>query len=367
MPRRTPRLRSLAALAVLVAVTVGIPVLLIAIAGWPLPRQLPDWNGIRTALQQGDIPAEVVINTLAVVVWIAWAQLVWALGWELAVNLPRTQNGEPAKAAPLVPAALGSGVGRLVAVLFAVGLTVATTPTPSPRPTGRCRPQRSSSSRPPAAAAPSAAPTQPPAATSACWQVTEHDNLWDIAERVARRRRPSHRDPRAQPRRALGTRPARRPTAAPPRRRRRPRRPPDPTARCARTVDAGAPAAVTRLPGRSRHHDRSRRHPVGPLRSAPARRQRRACRPGGNRSPTSTRSSPPTPTPSRTPTSSTPASSSASPPSAHHPRLRRRHPPSRRPPPRRTRRTRRGGASTADGAATAGSSDRAARPSPSRR
>ena len=131
MPRRPARLRSLAALALLAAITVGIPVLLIAIAGWPLPRQLPDWDRVRIAIQQGDIPAEVVINTLAVIVWIAWAQLVWALGWELAVNLPRAQNGEPARPAPLVPAAVAGGVGRLVAVLFAVGLTVATTPTPT--------------------------------------------------------------------------------------------------------------------------------------------------------------------------------------------------------------------------------------------
>jgi hypothetical protein len=172
----------LAALAVLVAVTVGIPALLIVTAGWPLPRHIPDWNGIRTAIQQGDIPAEVVINTLAVIVWIAWAQLVWALGWEIAVNLPRTQNGEPAKAAPLVPAALGSGVGRLVAVLFAVGLTVATTPTPSlARPA--TPPAALVEQRATPAAAPSAEQTHPPATTSACWHVTEHDNLWDIAER----------------------------------------------------------------------------------------------------------------------------------------------------------------------------------------
>ena len=121
----------------LAAITVGIPVLLIAIAGWPLPRQLPDWDRVRIAIQQGDIPADVVINTLAVIVWIAWAQLVWALGWELAVNLPRAENGEPARPAPLVPAAVAGGVGRLVAVLFAVGLTVATTPSPTSTPTRR--------------------------------------------------------------------------------------------------------------------------------------------------------------------------------------------------------------------------------------
>ena len=181
MPRRPARLRSLAALAILAAITVGIPVLLIAIAGWPLPRQLPDWDRIRIAIQQGDIPAEVVINTLAVVVWIAWAQLVWALGWELAVNLPRAQNGKPARLAPLVPAAVAGGVGRLVAVLFAVGLTVATTPAPSlARPAVPAALVQTPAG--PAAAAPASRPSPP--AASACWQVGEQDNLWDIAERA---------------------------------------------------------------------------------------------------------------------------------------------------------------------------------------
>ncbi len=155
--------------------------LLIAIAGWPLPRQLPDWDRVRIAIQQGDIPAEAVINTLAVIVWIAWAQLLWALGWELAVNLPRAQNGEPARPAPLVPAAVAGGVGRLVAVLFAVGLTVATTPTPT-----LARPAVPAAFvEKPAAPAAVASATRPiPRVASACWQVGERDNLWDIAERA---------------------------------------------------------------------------------------------------------------------------------------------------------------------------------------
>ena len=37
---------------------------------------------------QGDIPAEVVVKALAVVVWLIWLQLVWALVWEFVVNVP---------------------------------------------------------------------------------------------------------------------------------------------------------------------------------------------------------------------------------------------------------------------------------------
>ena len=196
MPRRPARLRSLAAVALLAAITVGIPVLLIAIAGWPLPRQLPDWDRVRIAIQQGDIPAEVVINTLAVIVWIAWAQLVWALGWELAVNLPRAQNGEPARPAPLVPAAVAGGIGRLVAVLFAVGLTVATTPTPT-----LARPAV------PAAlvetpAAPAAAPRHQTEPTRRVGVLAGRRTGQPVGHRRTspRRRRTSPRDPRAQPR-----------------------------------------------------------------------------------------------------------------------------------------------------------------------
>ena len=113
--------------------------------------------------------------------WIAWAQLVWALGWELAVNLPRAENGKPARPAPLVPAAVAGGVGRLVAVLFAVGLTVATTPAPSlARPAVPAALVQTPAG--PAAAAPASRPSPP--AASAAWQVGEQDNLWDIAERA---------------------------------------------------------------------------------------------------------------------------------------------------------------------------------------
>ena len=73
--RLTHRLRSLAALLALLALLVGVPMLLALVAGWPLPRRAPDWSLISTALQQGDIPGETVIKVLAVLVWLAWAQL----------------------------------------------------------------------------------------------------------------------------------------------------------------------------------------------------------------------------------------------------------------------------------------------------
>ena len=181
MPRRPARLRSLAALAILAAITVGIPVLLIAIAGWPLPRQLPDWDRVRIAIQQGDIPAE-----------------------------RRHQHPRRHRVDRLGPARLGARLGarRQPAPRRERQARQTRTARPrrrrrrrrpprgrpvrgrphrrhhpcsDPRPTRRSRGARRDARRP-AAAAPASRPSPP--AASACWQVGEQDNLWDIAERA---------------------------------------------------------------------------------------------------------------------------------------------------------------------------------------
>ena len=182
MARLTHRLRSLAALLALVALLVGVPILLVLVAGWPLPRRAPEWSRISTAVQQGDIPGETVIKVLAVLVWIAWAQLAWAIVWELVVNVPRSNRGQLAQPAPLVPSGVGRGIGRLVALALSIGITLASTPTPS-----LARP----------AAAVAMAPRAPSASTIVLdasgpgnataveqvrsWRVADCDSLWDIA------------------------------------------------------------------------------------------------------------------------------------------------------------------------------------------
>lgn len=182
MARLTNRLRSLAALLVLLVMIVGVPALLTLVAGWPLPRNVPDWSRISTAVQQGDIPGGTVIKVLAVLVWIAWAQLVWAIGWELSINVPRSNRGQRAKPAPLVPSGVSRGIGRLVALALSIGITLASTPTPS-----LARPVA-----PAGAALRAASPTtivvdaRAPANETAVdhvrsWCVADGDNLWDIA------------------------------------------------------------------------------------------------------------------------------------------------------------------------------------------
>ena len=184
MKRRSQqRLQSAAALLLLVAITVGVPAILVGVAGWPLPRSIPNWSHVRVAIMQGDIPAETVVKALAVAVWLIWLQVLWALAWEIAVNVPRMSSGRRPRTAPLVAAPVGNGVGRLVALVMSIGLTIASMPTPaiglpSAPPAGPF------SSRAPSAATTLAAPARPVenADVTPTWKVAKHDSLWRIAE-----------------------------------------------------------------------------------------------------------------------------------------------------------------------------------------
>lgn len=182
MARLTNRIRSLAALLALFALLVGVPMLLALVAGWPLPRRAPDWSRISTAVQQGDIPGEAVIKVLAVLVWIAWAQLAWAIVWELVVNVPRSNRGQLAQPAPLVPPGVGRGIGRLVALALSIGITLASTPAPS---LARPAPAVAMASRAPSASTIVLGASGPDNATTVeqvrSWRVADSDSLWDIA------------------------------------------------------------------------------------------------------------------------------------------------------------------------------------------
>jgi hypothetical protein len=59
----------LAAIILLAGLVVGVPLALAAFIGWPLPHKMPDARFLNSA-----ITASTFTNTLAVLVWIAWAQ-----------------------------------------------------------------------------------------------------------------------------------------------------------------------------------------------------------------------------------------------------------------------------------------------------
>jgi hypothetical protein len=68
--------RALGAVVLLVALLVFLPWGLANFVGWPLPRQLPSWDELRRALGGSSISDSVLVKALALVCWIAWAQLV---------------------------------------------------------------------------------------------------------------------------------------------------------------------------------------------------------------------------------------------------------------------------------------------------
>src|SRR5207244_6841340 len=66
--------------------------LLTALAGWPLPRGLPTPSEVRHALDSGWSPDGMfVLKTVAVVAWIAWAQVAFCIVAEL-VAVARGQH-----------------------------------------------------------------------------------------------------------------------------------------------------------------------------------------------------------------------------------------------------------------------------------
>ncbi len=71
-------LRGVVSLLATLALLLGVPLLLTTWVGWPLPTSMPSLDAVEQAARSG-ISDEVVVKTLAVIAWIAWAQLALAL------------------------------------------------------------------------------------------------------------------------------------------------------------------------------------------------------------------------------------------------------------------------------------------------
>lgn len=113
--------RGLGGLLALLALLVGVPVGLAALAGWPLPHGLPTPGTAKRALSDGWRPDDtIVLKAVAVVCWAAWAELVACA----VVEVRATVQGR--RQAPRVP--LAGPLQTLVATLVAT-VVLATTPT----------------------------------------------------------------------------------------------------------------------------------------------------------------------------------------------------------------------------------------------
>lgn len=179
----------------LVALVAGWPAALALVAGWPFPTTVPSFAEVEQAARSGIDPT-VVVKALAVVGWLAWAQIAVAVAREVAAVGSR-------RAAARSPLVL-PGAQRLASRLVAAALTVAalTPPTPTlaaaidrpPSPSGVSVPyddgtETSRQASHPTTETPAAgsydteAAAAPGVDAEAAYVVAEHDTYWGIAER----------------------------------------------------------------------------------------------------------------------------------------------------------------------------------------
>lgn len=176
-------LRGLGSLVLFLAVLIGPPIALAAAVGWPLPTSIPDLGAIDLAARSG-ISDEVVVNTLAVIAWLAWAQIAVSLLVEMVAVL----RGRPALHLPVLPG-VQVAAARLVAGIAMLASTAnpavaAAVPPPLSATPAVAMVQVSG------VATPSAwsmqAPDDPPPSPGAVLPtvtVQRHDSYWAIAER----------------------------------------------------------------------------------------------------------------------------------------------------------------------------------------
>ncbi len=186
--RRTPGdvAAGVAAVVVLTALTIGVPIALVTVVGLPLPHTMPKTSALTSQL---DITA--ILRILSVIIWLAWAQLVWCVLVEIKAAVSNV--GVPARV-PLA-GATQSAAHRLVtaalllftaAAALAPAVTSAGPPRPAPTVSAQLTP-----GIPPVPAAELAAPVAAPghaAPNSDKMYVVKppvgrfHESLWEIAQ-----------------------------------------------------------------------------------------------------------------------------------------------------------------------------------------
>jgi hypothetical protein len=182
---RTPGdvLAGVVAVVALTALTIGVPIALITVVGLPLPHTMPSASALTSQL---DVTA--ILRILSVVIWLAWAQLVWCVLVEIKAAVSNV--GVPSRV-PLA-GATQSAAHRLVTaalLLFtaaaALAPAVASPGPPRPAPSisaqvtpGVAQTAEQATREAPAQAAPNADKAylvQPPVGRF-------HESLWEIAQ-----------------------------------------------------------------------------------------------------------------------------------------------------------------------------------------
>jgi Bacterial transcriptional activator domain len=179
-------LAGVTAVVALTALTIGVPIALITVVGLPLPHTMPSASALTSQL---DVTA--ILRILSVVIWLAWAQLVWCVLVEIKAAVSNV--GVPSRV-PLA-GATQSAAHRLVTATLLL-FTAAAALAPAIASPGPPRPATSISAQvtpgvaqntelatnqapdPPPQAAPNADKAylvQPPVGRF-------HESLWEIAQ-----------------------------------------------------------------------------------------------------------------------------------------------------------------------------------------
>jgi nucleoid-associated protein YgaU/DNA-binding SARP family transcriptional activator len=199
--RSVELVRGLTALLLLAGLLLGLPAALVTVVGSPLPTELPGWSSLERALTTGELENWTLVKGLALLVWIAWAQLATSTVAETIAIARGHRMGRVPSARPLrvtaanlvTTAALLFGSASRVAdaaVLPPSDLHVALATGPSRAPvagdgpTHAGRPFESLSTlvAAPAADEVSDAEVSGRRADLPTWTVAPRDTLWGIAE-----------------------------------------------------------------------------------------------------------------------------------------------------------------------------------------
>jgi DNA-binding SARP family transcriptional activator len=205
MTKLVQLVKGVVALGVLAGLVVGVPWALWHFVGWPLPHHVPSAAQVGRALNRQGIPAQTLVDALAVVVWLTWATLIASL----AIEIPAALSGRHAPRLPIAgifqpvtgrlvaavivaclalaprpahPGAPGSPAGlaarRPVAALVVRDATLTASVTSVPAASPASAPAAAANVRP-------ASPTTPPtsSAEATTYLVQRGDTLWGIAQR----------------------------------------------------------------------------------------------------------------------------------------------------------------------------------------
>ncbi|MGH9030548.1 MAG: BTAD domain-containing putative transcriptional regulator [Acidimicrobiia bacterium] len=174
--------RGVAALALLLLLVVGIPIFLVVGVGWPLPAEVPSADAVQEALTRRGIDDMVVVKTIAVLLWLTWAQIAVAFLIEVAA-LVRGRAPSRVPALPAVQVMVAKLVAA-VALVASVGGTPKGDVPSSPRPIAAVALVSHPAAAPIPPAAPPPVPTAATAQPSTTYVVQRHDSLWSIAEQA---------------------------------------------------------------------------------------------------------------------------------------------------------------------------------------